>query len=149
MAPFRWSREAVADEVAAVALLPPASTPALDLAAKTIGWIPAEGCSTVVLKAMALADNCPLGLMASTKRLHAEVAPMNEPHEQQQPSTSLITATAWAAAALAAIAVAGMLLAQSLRAIWIILLMLAVAAVPQAVLHLRRERRAQVRGERR
>jgi hypothetical protein len=69
---------------------------------------------------------------------------MNEPHEQLQPSTNLITATAWAAAALAAIAAVAMLLAQSLRAIWIILLMLAVAAVPQAILHVRRERRAQV-----
>jgi uncharacterized membrane protein YhaH (DUF805 family) len=70
---------------------------------------------------------------------------MNKAREQQQPSASLITAAAWAAAALAAIAVIGMLAVPSLRPIWIILLVLAIAAVPQAALHVRRERQAQLR----
>lgn len=68
---------------------------------------------------------------------------MNKAREQQQPSPSLITAAGWAAAALAAIAVVGMLAAPSLRPIWIILLVLVIAAVPQAVFHARRERREQ------
>ena len=70
---------------------------------------------------------------------------MSDPRQQQQPPGGLVTATAWAAAGLAAIAVAGMLAARSLLAIWIILLVLAIAAVPQALLHVRRERREQAR----
>ncbi len=69
---------------------------------------------------------------------------MNKAREQQQPSASLITPTAWAAAALAAIAVVGMLAAPSLLPIWIILLVLGIAAVPQAALHARQERREQL-----
>ena len=94
------------------------------------------------VKAMALADNRPAGLMASTNRRQREVAPMSE---QPKPSGSLITATAWAAAGLAAIAVVGVFAARSLLAIWLILLVLAITAVPQALLHVRRERREQGR----
>ena len=68
---------------------------------------------------------------------------MNKAHEQQQPSASPIRAAAWAAAALAAVAVFGMLAVPSLRPIWIILLVLAIAAVPQALFQARRGRREQ------
>jgi Flp pilus assembly protein TadB len=99
---------------------------------------------------MALADNRPVRLMASTNRTEREVEPMSEPR-QQQPTVSLVTATAWAAAVLAAIAVVGLIAAPSLTPIWIVLLLFAVVAVPQALLRTRRERRGhgQGRGSRR
>jgi hypothetical protein len=93
---------------------------------------------------MTLADNRPVGLMASTNRSQREVEPMSEPR-QQQPTASMITATAWAAAVLAAIAVVGLIALPSLKPIWIVLLLLAIAAVPQALLHARREGRERVR----
>jgi hypothetical protein len=66
--------------------------------------------------------------------------------EREHPSVvSLVTATAWAAAGLAAIALIGFAVAPSLRAIWLILVVLAVAAVPQALLHTWRERRKRLR----
>ena len=92
---------------------------------------------------MALADNRPVGLMASTNRSRREVELTSEPGERS--TGSLVTATAWAAVGLAAIAVVGLIVAPSLRPAWIIVLLLAVAAVPQAVLRARRERRDRTR----
>jgi hypothetical protein len=73
---------------------------------------------------------------------------MSEPREPQ-PRVSLVTATAWAAAFFAGIAVVGLIAAPSLKPIWIVLLLLAIAAVPQALLHARRERRQHRRHNRR
>ena len=67
---------------------------------------------------------------------------MSDQGQQRQPPGGLVTVTAWAAVGLAAIAVAGMVAARSLLALWIILLVLAITAVPQALFHVRRERRA-------
>jgi hypothetical protein len=47
-------------------------------------------------------------------------------------------ATAWAGVALAAIAVLGLLYARGLLLLWIVLLVFAVAAIPQALLAGRR-----------
>jgi magnesium-transporting ATPase (P-type) len=65
---------------------------------------------------------------------------MGEPRHQQ-PGASPIVATAWAAAVLAAIAVVGLIAASSLQTIWIVFLVLAVAAVPQSLVAVRRESR--------
>jgi hypothetical protein len=55
-------------------------------------------------------------------------------------------ATAWAGAALAAIAVFGLLYAPGLLVLWIVLLVFAVAAIPQALLAGRLESRRERRG---
>jgi hypothetical protein len=46
----------------------------------------------------------------------------------------------WAAAVLAAVAVVGLVAARSLLLLWIVLLVLAIAAVPQALGIVRRQR---------
>ena len=57
---------------------------------------------------------------------------------------STLRASAWAAVVLAAVAVVGLVAAPSVRLLWIVLLVFAVAAVPQAFaaerLQARRER---------
>ena len=55
-------------------------------------------------------------------------------------------ATAWAGVALAAIAVLGLLFARGLVLLWIVLLVFAVAAIPQALLSGRRGERRERRG---
>ena len=59
-------------------------------------------------------------------------------------SASTMRATGWAAVVLAALAVAGLVVAPSVRLLWIVMLVFAVAAVPQAFaaerLQARRER---------
>lgn len=47
--------------------------------------------------------------------------------------TSIVRAAAWGAVGLAALAVVGLLAVPELRFIWIVLLVLAVAAVPQTL----------------
>jgi hypothetical protein len=64
---------------------------------------------------------------------------------EQEPTGSLVTATAWAAAVLAGIAVIGLIVVPSLQLVWIILLLLAVAAIPQALLRARGERQERAR----
>ncbi len=61
--------------------------------------------------------------------------------EQTQMTAAGKRATAWAGVALAAITVLGLLFAPGLLLIWIVLLVFAIAAVPQAFLIGRRERR--------
>jgi membrane protein implicated in regulation of membrane protease activity len=65
--------------------------------------------------------------------------------QKRQPTVNAsMRATGWAGAVLAAIAVLGLLAAPSMRLIWIVMLVFAVAAVPQALaaerLQARRER---------
>jgi hypothetical protein len=59
----------------------------------------------------------------------------------QHPAGNLVVAAGWSAVVLAAVAVVGLVVAPSLRMVWIVLLVLAVAAMPQAVVLVRRERR--------
>jgi hypothetical protein len=61
----------------------------------------------------------------------------------KKPSSDAATLTAvgWSGAILAVIALIGLTYASSLRFVWIMLLVLAVASVPQALLALRREKR--------
>jgi hypothetical protein len=66
---------------------------------------------------------------------------MSEPQQDEQPMVSLVTATAWAATFLAAIAVVGLFALPSLKLIWIVLLVFAIAAVPQVLLRTRSETR--------
>jgi fatty acid desaturase len=54
---------------------------------------------------------------------------------------SVLRAAVWAAAVLAGLAVLGLFAAPSLRLVWIVLLVFAIAAVPQALLAARREER--------
>jgi hypothetical protein len=53
-----------------------------------------------------------------------------------------LVGTGWAAVAFAAVAVIGLRLVPSMRMIWVVLLVLAVVAVPQAVLIGRRSGRS-------
>jgi Flp pilus assembly protein TadB len=50
-------------------------------------------------------------------------------------------AAGWAGAALAALALIGLALAPSLRVLWVVLLVFAIAAVPQALATTRRQKR--------
>ena len=64
------------------------------------------------------------------------------PAPRQTPMTPAAQrATAWAGVALAAIAVLGLLYARGLLLLWIVLLVFAIAAIPQALLPGRAERR--------
>lgn len=65
---------------------------------------------------------------------------MHAPRDQQS-GRNAVVATAWAAVVVAAVAVAGLMAAPSLQTVWIVLLILAVAAVPQALVVVRRESR--------
>ena len=67
---------------------------------------------------------------------------------RNQPSSNAATlrACAWSGASLTAIAVAGLIFAPGMRTIWIVILVLGAASVPQAFFALRRdERRRQER----
>lgn len=66
---------------------------------------------------------------------------MSEPQRDEQPTASLVTATAWSAALFAAIAVVGLFALPSLKLIWIVLLVFAIVAVPQVLLRARSESR--------
>jgi hypothetical protein len=67
----------------------------------------------------------------------------------KKPSSDAATLSAvgWSGAILAVVALAGLSYAPSLRFVWIMLLVLAVASVPQAWLALRRERRERERDD--
>jgi membrane protein implicated in regulation of membrane protease activity len=58
-----------------------------------------------------------------------------------------LSAVGWSGAILAVVALIGLTYAPSLRFVWIMLLVLAVASVPQAWLALRRERRERERDD--
>ena len=60
-----------------------------------------------------------------------------------QPGSNAATlrAVGWSGAMLAAIAVVGLVYAPSMRTIWIVILVLGAASVPQAWFALRREQR--------
>jgi hypothetical protein len=60
--------------------------------------------------------------------------------EQRQADAALVRTVGWAAAVLAAVAVVGLVAARSLLLLWIVLLVLAIAAVPQALGIVRRQR---------
>jgi hypothetical protein len=66
---------------------------------------------------------------------------MSELRPKQQAGGNLVVVTGWSAVVLAAVAVVGLIVAPSLQTIWLVLLVLSVAAVPQAVLLVRREKR--------
>jgi hypothetical protein len=63
-------------------------------------------------------------------------------HRPQRDRHNLLVGTGWAAVAFAAVAVIGLRLVPSMRMIWVVLLVLAVVAVPQAVLIGRRSGRS-------
>lgn len=89
---------------------------------------------------MALAANRPLRLMAPTTDESQEVDAM--PSTDQTPANaSVARAAGWAGAALSALAVLGLFYVPSLRLIWIVMLVLAVGAVPQAIWVARRQDR--------
>jgi len=67
------------------------------------------------------------------------------PAPKTQMTASAQRATAWAGVALAAIAVLGLLYARGLLLLWIVLLVFAVAAIPQALLADRRAERRERR----
>jgi hypothetical protein len=66
--------------------------------------------------------------------------------KQAQMTAAARRATAWAGAAIAVIAVLGLLYAPGLLLLWIVLLVFAVAAIPQALLAARSTERRQRRG---
>ena len=66
--------------------------------------------------------------------------------KQTQMTSAAQRATAWAGVALAAIAVLGLLYARGLLLLWIVLLVFAVAAIPQALLAGRRTERRERHG---
>ena len=69
------------------------------------------------------------------------------PIDKQPPTNNVaLRATGWAGAVLAAFAVVGLLVAPSLRLVWIVLLVFAVAAVPQAFAARRRRERRERHG---
>jgi hypothetical protein len=63
-------------------------------------------------------------------------------HRPQRDRHNLIVATGWVAVAFATVTVIGLRLAPSMRMVWIVLLVLAVVALPQAVLIGRRSGRS-------
>lgn len=66
---------------------------------------------------------------------------MGEPQQDEQPAVSFVTATAWSATLFAANAVVGLFALPSLKLIWIVLLVFAIAAGPQVLLRARSETR--------
>jgi 4-hydroxybenzoate polyprenyltransferase len=56
-------------------------------------------------------------------------------------NAATLSAAGWSGAVLAALALIGLMYARSLRTIWIMLLVLGAASVPQAWLALRREQK--------
>jgi hypothetical protein len=61
--------------------------------------------------------------------------------KQVRPNSSFIRATGWVGAALAALAVLGLILIPSIKPLWIVSLLFAVSAVPQAFFLVRRDER--------
>jgi hypothetical protein len=61
--------------------------------------------------------------------------------ERTEMTAAALRATAWAGVALAAIAALGLLYARELLLLWIVLLVFAVTAIPQALLAGRRAER--------
>lgn len=65
---------------------------------------------------------------------------MSEPSKAPRHEATTVAA-AWAGALLAAIGTLGLLFAPSLKIVWIVLLVFAIAAVPQAIVLGRRDKR--------
>ena len=70
---------------------------------------------------------------------------MSEPDAHRE-RRSLVVATVWGGAALAAIGFGGLLVAPSLEPLWIGLIVLAVAALPQSLVAGRRRSQGRPRG---
>jgi len=65
-------------------------------------------------------------------------------HSRQPASTAAtLTAVGWSGATLAAIAVAGLVYAPSLRTVWILILIIGAASLPQAWIALRHQTQRQ------
>jgi fatty acid desaturase len=84
-------------------------------------------------------------LMAPTTDVSQEVGAVSK--EKQAPfDASTLRVAAWAGVVLAAIGLLGLIYAPSMLPVWIVMLVFAVTAVPQALFALRREKRDR-RGE--
>ncbi len=65
--------------------------------------------------------------------------PVPKSRSPQASTAATVRAAGWSGAMLAAIAVIGLIAAPSMRTIWIVILVLGAASVPQAWFALRRE----------